>query len=197
MGEQDVAVTPATAAAQTRLTSMVERYQGALFGFLRGVLGDEEQALDLTQDVFCDAWRAMLRSMTPFTGGAPEPVIRQWLFQTAYHRAMSALRRRRIVRWEPLDDPEADRIAPRIAVPSFEAVFAEGAVLRAALDQLAPLDVACLLLRVVHGLTAAETAAILGGSVEATNKRLSRAKQRLLLVYTRENDGNDGKGGAR
>lgn len=171
---------------------MVERYQGALFGFLRGVLGDEEQALDLTQDVFCDAWRAMLRSMTPFASDAPEIVIRQWLFQTAYHRAMSALRRRRIVRWEPLDDPEAASIIPKIAVPSFESAIAEGVVLRAALDQLAPSDVACLLLRVVHGLTAAQTAAILGGTVEATNKRLSRAKQRLLLVYIRENDGKEG-----
>ncbi|HLJ79906.1 MAG TPA: sigma factor, partial [Ktedonobacterales bacterium] len=85
---EDVTVSPATAATQTRLTSMVERYQGALFGFLRGVLGDEEQAHDLTQDVFCDAWRAMLRNMTPFASDAPEVVIRQWLFQTAYHRAM-------------------------------------------------------------------------------------------------------------
>jgi RNA polymerase sigma factor CnrH len=189
---EDVTVSSATAATQMRLTSMVERYQGALFGFLRGVLGDEEQALDLTQDVFCDAWRAMLRNMTPFASDAPEVVIRQWLFQTAYHRAMSALRRRRIVRWEPLDDPEAASIIPKIAVPSFESAIAEGVVLRAALGQLAPSDVACLLLRVVHGLTAAQTAAILGGTVEATNKRLSRAKQRLLLVYIRENDGKEG-----
>lgn len=187
----DVGASPATAAAQMRLTGMVERYQGALFGFLRGVLGNEEQAHDLTQDVFCDAWYAMLRNMTPFTSDAPEPVIRQWLFQTAYHRAMSALRRRRIVRWEPLDDLEAASITPQIAVPSFESALAESAALRAALGQLAPPDVACLLLRVVHGLTAAETAAILGGTVDATNKRLSRAKQRLLLVYTRENTGKE------
>ena len=191
MEERDVAAVPA-AVAQTRLTGMVERYQGALFGFLRGVLGDEEQARDLTQDVFCDAWRAMLRNMTPFASDAPEPVIRQWLFRTAYHRAMSALRRRRVVRWEPLDDPDAASLMPKIAVPSFESAIAEGAALRAALDQLSPPDVACLLLRVVHGLTAAETAAILGWTVEAANKRLSRAKQRLLLAYTRENGGKEG-----
>jgi len=187
-----VATSPATTAAQTRLTGMVERYQGALFAFLRGVLGDEEQARDLTQDVFCDAWRALLRNMMPLASDAPEPVIRQWLFRTAYHRAMSALRRRRIVRWEPLDDPEEASLTPKIAVPSFESVVVEEAALRSALERLAPPDVACLLLRVVHGLTAAETAAILSTSVEATNKRLSRAKQRLLLAYTRENGGKEG-----
>lgn len=96
---------PLTEAA---FTDALLRYQWPLFAFLRGFVLNDEQAHDLTQDVFCDAWRARQRLAAPFVTSrqTPQPDvegIRRWLFHTAYHRAISTWRRARLIRWESLD----------------------------------------------------------------------------------------------
>ena len=55
--------------------------------------------------------------------------------------------------------------------------------MQAALASLTPPDVACLLLRVVQGFSAAEAGEIIGAPPDLINKRLSRAKQRLRAAY--------------
>ncbi len=164
-------------------TALVNRHQGALIGFLRGLVGNDEQALDLAQDVFYEAWQAARRGKAPFGSGDAPEAARRWLFQAAYHRGVSALRRRRILRWESLEfqhdqSPEAFAVAE-----TFENALAEREAVRAALARLAPQDVACLLLRVVQGFGIAEIGEIVGASEEAIHKRLVRAKQRLRHSY--------------
>lgn len=164
-------------------TALVNREQGAIYGFLLGLVGNSEQARDLTQDTFHDAWRVARRGEPPFVPGSSLQVIHRWLFQAAYHRAISLLRRSRLIRFESLEasheqDPE------RYGQPSsFEADLAEREALHTALANLTPPDVACLLLRVVQGFSAAEAGEIIGASPDNINKRLSRAKQRLRAAY--------------
>jgi DNA-directed RNA polymerase specialized sigma24 family protein len=64
-------------------TALVQQYQESLIGFLRGLVDHPEQARDLAQDVFQDAWRVALRVETPFVTGVPQEVMRRWLFQAA------------------------------------------------------------------------------------------------------------------
>jgi RNA polymerase sigma-70 factor (ECF subfamily) len=174
---------PAPPLSPLDFTALVNRHQGALFGFLCGLVANPEHARDLTQDTFHDAWRAVLQQQPPFTaGGAPE-AIRRWLFQVAYHRAISLLRRRRLIRWESLEESherEPDRYA---AYLPFEENIAEREALHAALASLTPPDVACLLLRIVQGFSAAEAGEIIGAPPDIINKRLSRARQRLRAAY--------------
>src|SRR5512146_2835985 len=81
-------------------TATVERLQRPLYAFLRGMVGDGEQALDLTQDAFHDAWRATQRGDSPWTAtDGDDEARRRWLFHTAYWRAVSQLRRRKIIHW--------------------------------------------------------------------------------------------------
>ena len=164
-------------------TVLVERHQQELSGFLRGIVQHVEQARDLLQDTFVDAWREAQRGRPPLTPDAPAVEVRRWLFHAAYYRAISALRRRRLIRWESLEDLEAtEREIPSSLVP-FEDQVAESAAMQAALADLPPKDVACLLLMVVQGFTAAQAAEMLGDSPQAVAKRLSRAKRRLLAAY--------------
>lgn len=158
---------------------LLERCQWPLHSFLRGIVGDEEQARDLMQDVFYDAWRTAQRGSAPFDGAAEETGIRRWLFHAAYNRAISALRRRRLIQWLPLE-------SVRLPI-SFEDQFAEGQAVRTALAALAPADAACLLLIIVQGFTAAEAGQIIGASPQAIAKRFSRAKQRLRDAYLAQN----------
>ncbi|HEU0026846.1 MAG TPA: sigma-70 family RNA polymerase sigma factor [Ktedonobacterales bacterium] len=190
-------------------TATVERLQRPLSAFLRGMVGDGEQALDLTQDAFHDAWRATQRGDAPWTAaGGDDEARRRWLFHTAYWRAVSQLRRRKIIHWLPLERPwpaqgardgqsgdgasEAERVDGAAA---FEERVVEGEALRAALAKLAPEDAAALLLRAVEGFSAAEAAAIMRISPAAMAQRISRARRRLRAIYLAQNPPEGAAGG--
>lgn len=168
----------------------LSRYQGALHAFLLGFVHDGEQARDLTQDVFCDAWRAVQRSASPFSpaDADDDEGRRRWLFHTAYCRAVSQLRRTKRIAWESLDADDMLQRAPRMP-GRFEERVAEAHALQQALAELPPEAVACVLLSVVHGFTSSEIAVIVGISHDAAKKRLTRAKQLLRAVYLAQNPG--------
>jgi RNA polymerase sigma factor (sigma-70 family) len=165
-------------------TQLLGDTQWAVYEFARGVVGDAEAARDIVQDVFVDAWRAIQRHAGPFAGEAMSDAdARRWLFHVAYCQAVSVLRRRRIIAWEPLSDDDA--LEPDLAhePEPLEDRVAEAEVLREALLSLGPSDAACLLLSAIHGYTSAEIAVIVDISPDAAKKRLSRAKRRLRAAY--------------
>lgn len=171
---------------EAAFTAWCERCQWPLYTFLRGITGEDEQARDLAQEAFLRAWRAARAGQPPFDASADEVGMRRWLFHVAYTRAISTLRRRRLIQWHPLAaheylTPVATNESP------FEDTIAESQAMRAALAALAPADAACLLLIVVQGFTAAETAQIVGGTPQAIAKRFARAKQRLRAAYVAQN----------
>jgi RNA polymerase sigma-70 factor, ECF subfamily len=167
-------------------TELVHEYEHPLFVFLSEILNDRERAQELLQDTFLDAWRSFQRGVAPFVATCEPTDVRRWLFHVAYHRAVSVLRRRRLIRWESLERSfESDLSAVR-DTRSFEDALAEHDLLSGALAHLSPEDVACLLLATVHGFTAAETAEIMKASPQATAKRVSRARHRLMAAYLQE-----------
>ena len=174
---------PRAPLAPAEFTALIDQHQGPLYRFLRGLIPDPEQARDLLQDIVHDAWRVDRRKETPFIqGGSPE-AMRAWLFQAAYHRAISVLRRQRLIRWESLEASYEHEPEVFTAIISFEDDLAEREAMRAALQHLAPQDVACLLLRHVHGFSPTQISALIGSSATQVSKRLARARQRLRSVY--------------
>src|SRR6185312_4559344 len=121
--------------------TLLQRYHQPLIVFVGGVLGDAQQACDITQEVFVAAWRAAEAHTPPFTlpldeRSADEPGIRRWLYRVAYHRAISYLRHHRLIAWESLEqitEPESETYHAPVA---FEDQIVEGEVLRAALRRL-------------------------------------------------------------
>ncbi len=184
-------------------TATVEREQRPLYAFLRSMVSDAEQALDLTQDAFHDAWRATQRGDSPWTADDEDESRRRWLFHTAYWRAISQLRRRKIIHWLPLEWPRpaqdgasggagpGEQERPDALAP-FEERIVESDALRAALARLTPEDAAALLLRAVEGFSAAEAAAILRVSPAAMAQRISRARRRLRAIYLAQNPPESG-----
>jgi RNA polymerase sigma-70 factor, ECF subfamily len=173
---------PATSPADL-FVELLSETQGPLYGFVRGLVGDDEQAHDVVQDVYVDAWRAARRAAPPFGHSSDAPAIRRWLFFVAYRTAASVVRHRRVIAWESLDtlDPsETDRFYEPAA---FEDQVVEGDALHTILASMTPQDAACLLLNVVQGFTSAEIAHIVDIAPDAAKKRLARAKQRLRAAY--------------
>ncbi len=174
---------PAPPQCPAAFTALVHQYQRAIFGFVYGLVGNSEQAHDLTQDTFYEAWRAVLQQKPPFTEESQPENIKAWLFQVAYYRAISALRRHRLIFFESFEARSTHHPDDADRSGSFEVDIAEREMLQAALARLTPFDAACLLLRVVQGFSAAETGAILGASPTIIHKKLFRAKERLRKAY--------------
>ena len=150
--------------------------------FVRGLVGDCEQARDITQDVFVVAGRAAKEGAPPFTSNADERAIRRWLYCVAYRRAISVQRHERVLSIESLDGERAPH-RERLAAPgAFDERIVEREALTSALADLETADAACLLLNVVQGFTAREIGGMLEISHDAAKKRLTRAKQRLLCA---------------
>ena len=162
---------------------LLRHTQGPLIGFVRGLLRDAEEAHDVTQEVFADAWRALQKGKRPFVPEGDAAGMRRWLFHTAYCEAVSILRHRGVLRWEPLDAADAAGVDEYYAPEPFEDRVAEAEALRTALQSLSPADAACVLLNVVQGFTASEIAEIVEVSPDAAKRRLSRAKERLRQTY--------------
>lgn len=167
----------------TAFAHHLSHLQGPLFGFVYGMVGDREQARDIVQDVFVDAWRFASRGAPPFTQDLDELGARRWLFHAAYWRAMTLTRRARVIRWETLDSPTAAVHEHCDEQSPFEDRIAEGEALRDALTALSAEDAACVLLSVVQAMSSSEIAHVLGITAEAAKKRVSRAKQRLRAAY--------------
>jgi RNA polymerase sigma-70 factor (ECF subfamily) len=173
----------ATSFTPTTFSHLLATIQTQLYAFVRGMVGDQEQTRDIVQDVFYDAWRAAQNGNPPFDAAHDEQGIRRWLFHAAYCDAASAVHRRSLIQWESLNEPDFMQREHLPVARSFEDEVVERQVMRAALDRLTPEESACLLLNVIQGFTAAEIAQIVGISLDACKKRLSRARQHLRAAY--------------
>jgi RNA polymerase sigma-70 factor (ECF subfamily) len=173
----------ASPASTAVFAAVLERTQTPLCSFVRGMVGSAEQASDIVQDVFVDAWRTAQIAKAPFEEDGDELAIRRWLFHVAYCRAAAVWRHNRVLQFESLDVTPAPEVDRFYESEPFEDRIAEGELLRKALAELGPQDAACLLLNVVQGFTAREIASILDISPLAAKKRLSRAKLRLRDAY--------------
>jgi len=80
------------------------RFQVPLINFVYHLIGNREQACDITQDVFVKAYRALL------TGTVVQPgALSAWLYRIAANTTTDALRRRRLISWLPLSLFNEDR----------------------------------------------------------------------------------------
>jgi RNA polymerase sigma factor (sigma-70 family) len=83
--------------------TIVDRYQGRLLGFCRQMLGSTEDAEDVLQEVFVNAYRAMLADEREIN-------LRPWLYRIARNRCLNHLRK-----------PTADAQESMDMVPEVEA----------------------------------------------------------------------------
>jgi RNA polymerase sigma-70 factor (ECF subfamily) len=175
---------------------LAEPFRGELIAYGYRMLGSLDDAEEVVQDVYLDAWRAYER----FEGRSS---LRTWLYRIATRAFVKALQRRtRRPLPSDLHAPAADPTARVLAGESEltwlqpapdsllaattsdpATVVAARETMRlafvAALQLLPPRQRAVLILRDVLGWSAAEVAALLDLSVVAANSVLQRARSRL------------------
>jgi RNA polymerase sigma factor (sigma-70 family) len=149
---------------------LVARYQAPLFRYLRGLVGDQEQARDLLQETFLRAYRSL--------GGLEDPgLLRSWLYRIAHNQACSLLRRRRLISWLPLT------FGHNASAPNPDRSAIEAARVAEALDRVPAQQRAPLLLHLVAGFSYAEVAEMLQVSEGTVRMRISRGRAAFRAAY--------------
>jgi RNA polymerase sigma factor (sigma-70 family) len=190
-------VEQARAGNHAAFETLVERFQTPVRLYLAHLVGDDEQAHDLTQDTFWQAWNGLSKLRDPLH-------FRAWLFRVATNRGRSWLRHRRLIGWVSLDwlsgNSEENRARQaRAAVPDealhapesgFEERLVETEALRQALRQV-PLEYrSCLLLHLSLGFTVPEVAEQLNLTTGAARMRLFRGLAALRSAYQQPGAGS-------
>lgn len=161
---------------------LVGRHERAIFQLARRLLGDHEEALDATQEVFL----RVFRGLPSFRGQAS---LRTWIWGIALNVCRSRLgsaARRLQQRRTPLASGDDDGDESLLPLPDSRPgpeQGAYGAELRRALERalaaLSPEHREVVVLRDVQGLDYEEMAAVLGCALGTVKSRLGRARAAL------------------
>jgi RNA polymerase sigma factor (sigma-70 family) len=146
--------------------TIVDRYQGRLLGFCRQMLGSTEDAEDVLQEVFVNAYRAMLADEREIN-------LRPWLYRIARNRCLNHLRK-----------PTADAQESMDMVPAVEASSTAEKVhnreefrqLLTDVGKLPETQRSALLLREMDALSYEEIAQAMDTSVPSVKSLLVRAR---------------------
>ncbi len=153
---------------------LVSRWEKRVYNYLLRLVGDREDALDVSQDTFLKAYQNL--------GKLDDPArFAPWLFRIAHNEAFSLLRR-----------PKPDSAAP----PEFEPPAQEGRpfpmeltlAVSAALERLSAEQREAVVLKIYQGFKFEEMAEVLGCPVSTVKSRLYTAldllKDRLAPIRT-------------
>ena len=150
------------------------RFSTHVFRFARELVRDDGIAEELTGDVMVQVWRGA----QSYSGRSR---VRTWVFGIAHHKAIDALRRRRLPAVEL--DAALGVAAAAHENPETAALAAdERARLERALAELSPEHRAVVELAFVDAFSQAEIAEIVGCPVGTVKTRLFYAKARLRDV---------------
>src|ERR1700754_1924157 len=146
--------------------TIVDRYQGRLLGFCRQMLGSTEDAEDVLQEVFVNAYRAMLADEREIN-------LRPWLYRIARNRCLNQLRK-----------PSADAQESMDMVPEVEAASTAEKVhnreefrqIIADVNKLPETQRSALLLREMDALSYEEIADAMETTVPSVKSLLVRAR---------------------
>lgn len=161
----------------------VEMNSASVYQVALKLLGDEQEAEDVLQEAFMSAFEAV-------DGFEGRSKLSTWLYRIAYNASLMRLRKRKQMTAFSLDRPPLDEDGMEIpanrqlvdwsAVPDDELLTAEAREeMDRAIAELPESLRSTFVLRDIQGLSGAETAEVLGISVQAVKTRLHRARLRL------------------
>jgi RNA polymerase sigma-70 factor (ECF subfamily) len=162
---------------------LVELNSANVYSVALKLLGDEQEAEDVLQETFLSAFQSIDR----FEGRSK---LSTWLYRIAYNASLMRLRKRERMTTFSLDrpastedlvgEPVSRQLVDWSAVPDDQLLTAEARQeMDRAIAELPESLRAAFVLRDVQGLSGAETAEILGITVQAVKNRLHRARLRL------------------
>lgn len=163
--------------------ALVQRYQPRLLAFCRHMLGSQEDAEEVLQEVFTAAYSALVRDDGPINA-------RPWVYRVARNRCLDRLRMPKAARQESMDIHNRDHKVGTAEVHRREA-FRETV---ADVGDLPEAQRAALLLREIDGLSYNQIAEAMDMTVPGVKALLVRARVNLVEAEeTRLSSGDQSK----
>jgi RNA polymerase sigma-70 factor, ECF subfamily len=163
---------------QAAFAELFARYERRIYAFTYRMMGNPDDAFDLTQETFLKAYRALGKT-------DPDLNVNAWLHRIASNACLDVLRRRQRLRWLPWDGPRHDRAtARREDIPEERLLGDETQrAVNRALQAMSPRNRQALILREFEGLSYHEIAAVLGITYLAVKSLLFRARDEFRERY--------------
>jgi RNA polymerase sigma-70 factor (ECF subfamily) len=169
---------------EINLIILYEQFRRPLHSYAYRLLGNQEDADDITQEVF-------VRACVSWDGLYERQQLSAWLYRIATNLCIDLLRRRKRVFWRSLTKPAQGELVSEednivwLADPGGIPQVAEREVIRQALEQIPTEYAVALVLSAAQGLSYHEVAAVVGISPNAAATRISRAKKLFAEKYQR------------
>ena len=161
---------------------LVLAYQTPVYNLALRMTGNPEDALDLSQEAFCRAWRgiASYRFDSAFS---------TWLYRLTSNVCIDFLRRQKKRKTVPLQYTDEDEEPRDLSIPDPSPGPEETLLARAereqvarALARLEPEYREALTLRVINGLSYTEIAKILNIREGTVKSRIARAREKMRIA---------------
>lgn len=170
------------------LSVLYEQFRRPIHSYIYRLLGNQEDADDVTQEVFvraCIAWNGLYE----------RDKLSAWLYRIATNLCVDMLRRRKRISWwlltyhnpadEHFEDGASDDASYLLSNSGGIPEIAEREHIRLALAQMPEEYAAALILSAAQGIPYQEIATIVGISPNAAATRISRAKRMFAEHYQR------------
>lgn len=176
-------------------------YWNPIYNFVYGMMGNPQDAADLTQETFMKAYQGITKTSHDLR-------VMAWIYRIATNNCLDVLRHRKLIKWQslytqpaPLSDPHhfmnyipsRSNNEPFQIVSSYRAYNPEAAFfdqenyeeIQAILDRLHPKYRMGLILQWYHDLSYDEIAEVLNTTMGTVKSMLFRAKEEFRQVYAR------------
>ncbi|HET7036707.1 MAG TPA: sigma-70 family RNA polymerase sigma factor [Thermomicrobiaceae bacterium] len=164
---------------QAAFEAIFQRYERQIYGFIYRMMGNPEDASDLTQECFIRAYKALPQTSVDLNVSA-------WLHRIASNACLDVLRRRQRIRWlpweahkhehllhgKPIDDPERTALSSETQV-----------LVQRILNQMSPRNRMALVLREYEGMSCEDIGEIMGLSRSAVKSVLFRGREEFRKLY--------------
>jgi RNA polymerase sigma-70 factor (ECF subfamily) len=152
---------------------LYETYRQPIYNLCARITGDQDEALDLTQEVF-------VKALGSLPAEEDERRLRAWLYKVATNASLDHLRRRRAA---PTTGAELGAEVPA-AVDGFAQSELAGLVERT-LGDLSDRERTALVLKDLHGMHTRELAGVLGVSRPTADVIVHRARRSFKKTFSR------------
>jgi len=173
---------------------LVRRYQAAVWGTVRRLLGNSSEKEDAVQETFIRAFASLRKFDLKYSFGS-------WVLRIAVNYCIDQLRKRKNKKfrlWSELEGADQERLLRDFAqaggFESSETAYPEGyaEAARLLLNELNPKYKAAFILREVDELEYGEVAGILGTTEITARARVSRARaelrKKLIRIFHKGTD---------